>query len=192
MVFTLQDGMPLDISGASTGAAVGRPDRIPGVSSTVPADLQHWYDGKTSVILPCGMKVTPAAHTFLKYNACAFTGETLATPNGSLVPNLYWDGNSAMTVGTLRGPGRFNLDLNLRRTWTIHERFTLEVAADANNLDNHTEFNGNYSGSLGNTNVVNNPGAGLVPGMGTASAYGTLGMGTFDPRQIVMHTRVTF
>jgi trimeric autotransporter adhesin len=197
-VVTLQSGMPFAISGASTGSpvggasAVGRPDRVPGVSLTVPSNLQHWYDGKTTVTLPCGMQVTPAVNTFLKYNACAFSGETLTTPNGSIVPNMYWMGNSALTIGDLRGPGRFNVDLSLRRTFAIREWVKLEIAADATNAFNHTEYNGNYSGGLGSTNLVNQPSRGLIPGLGTSTTFGTLGLGTFDPRQVVMNVRVTF
>jgi trimeric autotransporter adhesin len=191
-VVTLHSGMPFAISGASTGAALGRPNRISGVSLTVPSELQHWYDGKTTVTLPCGMKVTPTVYTFLKYNACAFSGETLTTPNGSIVPNLYWAGNSALTIGDLRGPGRFNVDLSLRRTFQIRERVKLEVAADATNALNHTEYSGNYAGALGNTNLVDKASSGLIPGLGTSNTYGTRGLGTFDPRQIVMNVRLIF
>jgi hypothetical protein len=74
----------------------------------------------------------------------------------------------------------------------------VEVAAEASNLLNHTEFNGSgnpstsFVGSLGSPNLVNNPGAGLIPGLGTSSTFGTMGVGTFDPRQITMHARVVF
>jgi hypothetical protein len=191
-VITIQSGMPFVISGASSGAMVARPDRIPGVSLTVPSNLQHWYNGKTAVTLPCGMVVTPPKNTFLKYNACAFTGETLTTPNGKIVPNQFWVGNSAATIGDFRGPGRFNVDMSLRREFPIRERLRLEVAAEASNLFNHTELSSNFNGSLGNTNLVNNPGAGLIPGLGTSSSFGTIGVNAFDPRQITMHVRLQF
>jgi len=191
-VVILQSGMPFLVSGASTGAMVGRPDRLAGVPLTVPANLQHWYDGKTKVTLPCGLVVTPAKNTFLKYNECAFSGEVLTAPNGSLVPNQFWVGNSDPTIGGLRGPGRFNVDLSLRRTFPITERFRLQLAADATNLLNHTELSGNFSGGLGNTNLSNNPAAGLIPGLGTSATFGTVGVGAFDPRQITMHLRIQF
>ncbi|HEX3878864.1 MAG TPA: TonB-dependent receptor [Bryobacteraceae bacterium] len=191
-VVTLQSGMPFVISGDSTGAMVARPNRIPGVSLTVPAALQHWYNGTTSVVLPCGIKLQPAKNTFLKYNPCAFQGETLTTPNGSIVPNEYWVGNSDPTIGDFRGPGRINVDLSLRRIFVIRERLKLELAADATNLLNSAEYNGNFNGNLGNTNLTNNPAAGLTPGYGNSSTFGTLGLGTFDPRQITMHLRVQF
>jgi hypothetical protein len=40
----------------------------------------------------------------------------------------------------MRGPGRFNIDLSLRRTFQIRERSMLEFAANATNLLNHTQF----------------------------------------------------
>ncbi len=191
-VITAQSGMPFDVSGASTGAMVARPDRIPGVSLTVPEELQHWYDGKTKVTLPCGLVVTPGKNTFLKYNACAFQGEVLTAPNGNFIANQFWVGNSAGTIGGLRGPGRFNVDLSLRRTFAVRERIKLQISADASNLLNHAELSGNFNGGLGNTNLTNNPAAGLIPGLGNSATFGTVGVGSFDPRQVTMHLRVIF
>jgi hypothetical protein len=191
-VVSAQSGMPFYVSGACTGAAACRPDRVPGVSVTVPSALQHWYNGTTSVTLPCGITVTPPANTFLKYDACAFTGETLTTPNGSTVPNLYWIGNSAQTIGNMVGPDHFNVDISLRKAITITERVRLEIGADATNAFNHAEFSGNYNGNLGSTNLVNRPAAGLLAGYGTSNSFGTLSNVTFDPRQYVIHARVTF
>jgi hypothetical protein len=186
-VITVNSGFPFVVSGANSGAMSSAVNEIPGVSLTVPADLQHWYDGKTSVTLPCGLKMTPAKNTFLKYNACAFQGEVLTAPNGATIANQYWVGNSNQTNGVLRGPDRFNVDLSLRRTFAVRENIRLQIAADATNVLNHTEYNGNFNGSLGCT-VLSGP----TTGYGTSTTYGTLGVGTFDPRQVTMHVRVTF
>jgi trimeric autotransporter adhesin len=195
-VIVAQSGLPFTISMSNAGNITSRIDRVPGQSLQVPQALQHWYNGSTTVTLPCGKTVTPQKNSYLKYNACAFTGETLTTPNGSIVPNQYWNGDAAQTSGYVRGPSRFNVDFTLRRTFSVTERFKLEVAAEASNLLNHTEFNGSnntsFVGSLGSPNLVNNAGAGLIPGLGTSSTYGTMGVGTFDPRQITMHARVVF
>src|SRR5580698_3071900 len=195
-VIVAQSGLPFTISMSNAGNITSRIDRVPGQSLQVPQALQHWYNGSTTVTLPCGKTVTPQKNSYLKYNACAFTGETLTTPNGSIVPNLYWNGDAAQTSGYVRGPSRFNVDFTLRRTFPITERFKLEVAGEASNLLNHTEFNGanntGFVGSLGSPNLVNNAGAGLIPGLGTSSTFGTMGVGTFDPRQITMHARVVF
>jgi hypothetical protein len=63
-----------------------------------------------------------------------------------------------------QGPGRINVALSLRRSLSIRERLKLQIAADASNLLNSTEYNGNYNGGLGSTNLSNNPSAGLTPG----------------------------
>jgi hypothetical protein len=77
--------------------------------------------------------------------------------------------------------------MSLRRTFAIREQVRLEISADATNVLNHTEYNGNFTGGLGST-VLSGPTAGY----GTSTTFGTLGVGTFDPRQVTMHLRVTF
>jgi hypothetical protein len=191
-VLTLQSGMPFVVSGANSGSLTGAVNRVPGVSLTVPSNLQHWYNGSTTVTLPCGLKVTPPNHTFLKYNACAFQGETVTTPNGSIVANQFWIGDANQTNGDLRGPDRFNIDFSLRRTFSIKERLKFEISANATNLLNHSELSASYNGALGNTNTVNNPSGGLIPGYGTGGTFGTLAQTTFDPRQIMMQARIIF
>ena len=191
-VISLQSGMPFAISGASDGAMVARPDRVPGQALEVPKELQRWYDGATSVTLPCGRVVTPTRNTFLKYNACAFRGEVVQMPNGSYQPDQFWVGNSAQNIGNLRGPGRFNVDMSLRRTFQISERVSLNIVADATNLSNSTQLNGNYNGALGGTNLVSNPSRGLVPGLGLSDTFGTIGIGRFDPRQVTMRALIRF
>jgi hypothetical protein len=191
-VVVAQGGFPASITGASNGSILNRPNRIRGVPVEAPASLQHWYNGKTSVTLPCGMIVTPPANTFLKYNACAFGGQTVTTPNGGVVPDVYWIGSEQPTDGDIRGPGRFNIDLTLRKNIKLTERFNLEIAANATNLLNSTELNSQYTGSLGNTSVVTNPKLGLIPGEGTNNAYGTITNATYDPRQITFDAVIRF
>jgi trimeric autotransporter adhesin len=186
-VIIVNSGFPFVVSGANTGAISGAVNQINGVSVTAPDNLQRWYDGKTTVTLPCGLNVTPAKNTFLKYNACAFQGEVLTAPNGSTIANQYWEGFSNQTNGFLRGPDRFNVDLSLRRTFAIRERVKLQIAADATNVLNHTEYSGNFAGGLGNT-ILSGP----TTGYGNSTTFGTFGVGAFDPRQITMHARVTF
>jgi trimeric autotransporter adhesin len=191
-VFILQSGMPLTVSGASDGASVSRPNRVAGVPVELPAELQHWYNGTTAVTLPCGRVVTPTKNTFLKYSSCALQGATVRTPNGSTVPEVYWAGNAALTYGDMRGPGRVNLDLSLRRRFVIREGLSLELSADASNVLNHTQLSGSYNGAMGSTNLVTNAAKGLLPGMGTSDTYGTIGVGTFDPRQVTMRLQFRF
>jgi hypothetical protein len=195
-VWVWQSGFPFGPAGLSDGAAYGQPNRIAGVPIQVPKSLQHWYNGSTSVTLPCGRVVTPPANTFLIYNLCAFDGDVVSTPNGSVVPDIYWYGDAAPTYGDMRGPGRFNVDMSLRRTFRIRESMNFQLGVDATNLLNHTEYvsipGPTIQSYLGNTNTVTNSSVGLAPGQGTNSAYGTMGVSSFDPREIVVNLRLQF
>ncbi|HXA52318.1 MAG TPA: TonB-dependent receptor [Candidatus Acidoferrum sp.] len=191
-VITAQAGMPIIISGASDGSLVGRPHRIAGADLEVPKSLQKWYDGVTQVTLPCGRTIVPAKNTFLKYNACAFDGPTILAPNGKYISDVYFVGPAAQDYGDFRGPGRFNIDMSLRRTFRVREHMSLNLNVDATNLLNSAQYSGAYNGGLGNTNLVDNPAKGLKVGMGTNDTFGTIGLGTFDPRQVTMRLLLRF
>jgi len=191
-VFTVQGGMPFILSGASTGALVGRPNRIPGVDLEVPKELQRWYDGVTQVTLPCGRVITPGRNTFLKYNACAFEGQVVQAPNGNFIADQFWVGQTAQNIGDMRGPGRVNVDMSIRRTFKFTEKVAMYLYADATNLLNNAQYSGNYNGALGGTNLNTNAARGLKPGMGSSDTFGTIGLGTFDPRQITFRLMVRF
>jgi hypothetical protein len=92
----------------------------------------------------------------------------------------------------MRTPGRTNFDLSLRRTFRIRESLTLNVNADATNLLNSAQYSGAYAGGLGATNLVDNPARGLKVGMGSTDTFGTIGLGTFDPRQVTLRLLVRF
>ena len=195
--WTWQQGMPFSLSGANSGAALGRPDRVQGAALEVPKELQHWYDGKTKVTLPDGRVIQPTKNTFLKYYEGAWAGRVIQMSNGSYQPDVYWWGTAAQTFDQMRGPGRFNIDLSLRRTFRLHERLDLEFAANATNLLNNTQLAANYSGALGSTNTAVNAASGLQPGMGAnGNSFGTLSLAStgsvYDPRQIVMSLRLRF
>lgn len=192
-VVLIQDGYPLYMSMSSDDAINNRSfDRNPNQPLLVPKVLQHVYDGATSVTLPCGTTITPPKYDFLKYNLCAFQGETLTGANGNIIPNIYWEGNAENTNGNIRLPGKTNVDFGIRRTFPIRERFSLEIAAEISNLFNHPEFNQSPGGSMGNMNLITNLSKGLIPGIGSSSSFGASGPGTYDPRQVVMHAYVRF
>ena len=179
-----QTGFPLAITGASDGAALQRPDRVEGVDLVLPENLWGWYDGRTQVTLPSGRIITPPARTYLKYNPDAFAGRVVTTPNGRIVADQFWYGNAAITYDEIRTDNRFNIDMSIRREFALPNALRLELAADAMNILNHTQFSGSYTGALGGTVTTANPALGLVPGMGNSNSYGTRGMGTYNPRQI--------
>ena len=192
-----QEGFPFSLNGANSGAALGRPDQVQGVPLEVPKELQHWYDGNTKVTLPDGRVIQPAKNTYLKYYEGAWSGRVLPVSNGSYVPDVFWYGTAAQTFDQMRGPGRFNIDLSLRRTFKIRERMNLEFAANATNLVNNTQLAANYSGALGSTNTAVNAASGLKAGMGAnGNTFGVLTLvstaSVFDPRQVVMNLRLRF
>jgi trimeric autotransporter adhesin len=191
-VVQAQSGEPFYLSMEGDGAITSRVDRNPGQPLQVPKALQHWYDGGTTVTLPCGATVTPPAYSYLKYNLCAFQGETMTGANGSIIPNLYWIGNQPQTQGYLRLPRRTNVDASIRRTFPIYERLNLVIAFEASNVLNHTELNSQPGSDLGSMGLVDNRMNGLVPGIGTSSSYGSIGNSTYDPRQITFHAIIQF
>jgi hypothetical protein len=195
-VFSWQVGIPLSPTGLNGGSLNGRPDRntAPNEPLVLPQNLQGWYNGKTSVTLPDGRTYTPCAQCYLKYNPDAFVGETLTTANGGHQANVYWWGTNAIDYGNLRGPGRNNLDLTLSRDFRIRERYNLSFMANVTNALNHTQFRpGSYSMGLGNIQVTDIAAQGVTAGESqNASTYGSHNMNTFDPRQIILETRLRF
>jgi len=187
-----QSGFPIGVSGASTGAALARPNRVDGVALELPSNLQGWYDGRTQVTLPSGRIMTPPANTYLRYNPDAFSGRVVTTPSGRIVADQFWFGTAAITYDDFRTDSRFNIDLSIRRTIHLYRSVSLEVGADAMNVLNHTQFNGSYVGNLGATNLTVNPAVGLVPGMASANNFGTRNMNTFNPRQIMLRAMLRF
>jgi hypothetical protein len=187
-----QTGSPLAITGAADGAALQRPDRVEGVDLVLPENLWGWYDGVTQVTLPSGRIITPPARTYLKYNPDAFAGRVVTTPNGRIVADQFWYGNAALTYGDIRTDNRFNIDMSIRREFALPNALRLELGADAMNILNHTQFSGSYTGALGGTVTTANPALGLVPGMGNSNSYGTRGMATYNPRQIMLRATLRF
>jgi hypothetical protein len=162
------------------------------VDLLLPENLWGWYDGKTQVTLPSGRIITPPVRTYLKYNPDAFAGRVATTPNGSVVADQFWYGNAAITYNDLRTDNRFNIDMSIRREFGLPHAMRVELAADAMNVLNHTQFSGSYTGALGGTVTTANPALGLVPGMGNSNSYGTRGMATYNPRQIQLRATLRF
>jgi hypothetical protein len=187
-----QQGTPIPIAGLTDGAVLARPDRLAGVPVEVPKELQRWYDGRTSVTLPNGRVVTPLRNTFLRYYSGAFQGRVVNTGGGRTVVDQFWYGTGAAVYNDIRTPGRFNIDMSLRRVFQVREGIRLEIAADAMNLANSTQLSGGYNGNLGATNVATNAANGLKPGMAGSATYGAIGTATFNPRQMMMRAIVRF
>jgi hypothetical protein len=191
-VATFQAGEPLLITGASSGSLNGRPNRVSGAPVEVPKELQHWYNGKTTVTLPDGRKITPCAYCFLKYNPDAFQGNVFTTPNGSVVNDIYWWGNAAQRYGDIRGAGLNNWNISLERTFQVNERLSVDFSAQFTNAFNHTQFKPAMTMALGNQSVQLNSPLGIEPGQGQSSNFGTRGNATYDPRQVELLLKVRF
>ncbi len=86
--------------------------------------------------------------------------------------------------------------MSIRREFGLPNGLRIEVGADAMNILNHTQFTGQNPGgwttNLGGTVTTADPTLGLVPGMGNANNYGTRGMGTYNPRQIMLRAALRF
>jgi hypothetical protein len=70
-------------------------------------------------------------------------------------PVPAWAGGANNGFGNARkdiviGPGRFNFDTSLYKTFKIHESTNFEFRAESFNTFNHTEFN-NIGSSFGNS-----------------------------------------
>lgn len=186
-VVTLQSGMPW---GPSCGTMNGRCNIVPGESVEVPKALQHWYDGKTSVTLPDGRSITPAAYTYLKWNPDLFSQPTVQFPNGTTGVDQYTWGSTSGYLGWLRTPGFYNVNLTVNRMFKFTERFQLEFLAEATNLLNKNNIQ---------PSAINN---GVSPatiadattkiGQNTNVNFGTLGMNFLDPRQVTLSLRLRF
>jgi hypothetical protein len=196
-VLLWQSGFPISISGAADGSINGYPDRIPGVPVEVPKEFQRWYNGTTSISLPCGSNsvprtFTPARNTFLKFNPCAFTGRVVQLANGTYRADQFWYGYSANNFGDIRTSPWFNIDLTVRRTFRFHERYRFELSANAANVLNHTEFRGSASLGLGATTVADNLTTGLLRGYGNNSGFGAYNATTFAPRAVTINLKLSF
>jgi hypothetical protein len=193
-----QSGFVYPLTNGGTNTINSLPDRVPGVPLEVPRELQRWYDGKTTVTLPSGRRVTPCNGCFLKYNIDAFAGRIVTTPNGAVVPDLFWYGTSAATFGNVRSNSFWNLNMSLEKSFTVWEKYAISVAAQATNLFNNTQFKPGLNMSFGATvlpaTVAANPTLNLKVGqlLDTANTFGAYTQNTYDPRQLEFVVRVRF
>jgi hypothetical protein len=84
---------------------------------------------------------TKAGQTVTWFNPSAFSAPACQTG-----PDCY--GNAPFDA--IRGPGRNNFDLSLKKNFAFTERFKMEFRADAFNAWNHTQFSGDANnGGIG-------------------------------------------
>ncbi len=155
-IFTYIGGNPLAIiQGTCSGNSVGEqcmPVLTPGF--TGPARQNGgWGHGATRDNLSYMQYINPAAFTL------SGTGCQAPCP----LSNPYVIGNAARTAPYgLRGPGNYDTDASLRRTFDLWNKENVKFVLEANvfNLDNHVWFGStstNASGGLGQTFSTNAP-----------------------------------
>lgn len=191
-VWMYQKGTPIVVTGASNGSLNGRPHALPGVPRVLPKELQGWYDGTTTITLPSGRQIRPNAFSYLKYNPDAFAGQTVVTANGSVQRDVFWWGTAAFTYDDLRNEPLNNINLSIQRSFSIRERFRLDLQAHANNFLNHTQFSPSYQTSVGATAVKTDLANGQLIGAGQNAGFGAHGTSTYDARQIQIVLRLVF
>ena len=188
-VVTLQSGEPW---GPNCGGMNGRCNIVPGEPILVPKNLQHWYDGFTSVTLPDGRTITPSAFTYLLYNPDRYTAPVVQFPNGTYSEDQYFYGQTAMYPNGLRTPGLANVNLAISREIRIRESLRLEFAAQATNAFNRSNFQ--QQAMIGGGGVVTqaDPSTNTTVGMNNNISVGSLGNSFYDPRQITLSLYLKF
>jgi hypothetical protein len=125
-IFQAYSGSPLAITAASCGtnpaAAVCMPSYNPSYSGNARINGTKWGQGVTRTT----------------YNKISYIDS-----NAFKTTPAYTFGNTARTAPyNLNGPGNYNLDVSLRRSFGLHltESARLNLQADLYNVTNHTQF----------------------------------------------------
>jgi len=201
-VLVAQSGQPQQgFLGPQAGSLTGVRDRLPGVPIEVPKELQRWYTSpnpaERTVTLPSGRQVIVCRNCFLKYSSDAVRGRVVQFPNGTIGLDPYWFGTASMRYNDVRGFGRFNVNMSVQKEFALREKLRLQFSAEASNVLNSTQFRPNVSGVASTGGTFTNLTAaqraqGIQPGMIQNENFGTIDMGTFDPRQIELRIRIFF
>jgi hypothetical protein len=112
--------------------------------------------------------------SYPKTVASWFNTSAFSAPSCLTGPDCY--GN--LGFDAIRGPGRNNFDLSLKKAFAFTERFKMEFRADAFNAWNHTQFHGDD----------NNGGIGLNVGSGN---FGQV-TSAFDGRQFQLGLKLMY
>ena len=202
---TYNTGSPIGLSsGISTISTAGAYPNIVGAlpksSGTITkvaaingvAQFPNYFNGYTTAldtasfaaVSPACAPVAPATTT----TACnslftSYTNRALLDPNGNVIavnPNPGQVGS--LGPNTLRGPGFFDLDMNMVKRFKITETKNFEFRVDAINILNHPNFSGPNTSinSIGTFGQITSLAAGLNTG-------GNGGM-----RSFLVNTRINF
>ncbi len=185
---TVQSGQPWGPN--CSGTMNGRCNVVSGEPVQVPKSLQKWYDGATSVTLPDGRTITPPAYSFLKWNPDRFTQPVVQFPNGSYGIDQYTSGTTSMTEGDLRSPIFSNTNISVIRKFTLGERVSMNLHADATNAFNRSNIQP-YAVNTSVGSILAASGSAKV-GQNSNTASGTMGQNFAEPRQLTLTLRLDF
>ena len=143
-------GLRSSLAGWSPSGRPQHPDRVAGMSlSPAAKDRFHWVSGSA---FTC-----PGDPSWTLGTPCT-TGSGFdknGNPNGPVPLPIGRFGNSQ--VGSVQGPGLFNLSAGISKTFTITERLKVEAEGTFTNVLNHT--------NLGDPNMnLSSPSFGLISG----------------------------
>jgi hypothetical protein len=136
-IIQMNSGSPLAITESSSSTCTAT---NPATGTCMPSYSPTWIQGASPKIHDWGHGVTAATASTTTYiNSAAFAH--ISATSTAAAP-LF--GNLARTAPDgLYGPGNYDVDLSLRRTFGLHlEGFKLLLEGDLYNLTNHTQFGG--------------------------------------------------
>ena len=118
-------------------------------------------------------------------------GASVNTPCFS--ESQFASGAAVTTFGTIprnsfRGPGYFNTDLGLKKTFHFHERLAFTVGANAYNILNHV----NYANPISNLASSSNFGSIVSAVQPPTSPYGSFAAAATDARIVQVMGKITF
>jgi hypothetical protein len=194
-IMNFSTGVPLTIqaTGVNTITNVAaRPTQVGAIPSdmgkiTKLANGVNYFSGFTQVPDPSFAGVSPACNG--STTACnglfsAYSNQAIQGPNGQIILVNPQPGQiGTYGLATLRGPSRFDLDMNLIKRFRITETKQFEFRVDAVNVLNHPNFGSptlNMNGAAGTFGRISSLASGLNTG-------GNGGM-----RSFVLNTRINF
>jgi Carboxypeptidase regulatory-like domain len=141
------------------------------------APLNLGVSGTTAASIIGNTSMRPNVNGSISYPKTVgqwFNPSVFSAPACVTGPDCY--GN--LGFDAIRGPGRNNFDLSLKKNFAFTERFRMEFRVDAFNAFNHTQFKGDANNG----------------GIGTSLGSGNFGQVTsaFDGRQLQLGLKLSF
>ena len=139
-IFNMSTGAPLSVNSRNSINRTGTPDIVgafPRKGKVNWGDPFGQYFDQTYTRVPDpGCPVAPAGSTDAYYNLCQNTA--LADANGNIVLRNAAPGQlGTLGLNPLYGPGRWEVDANIQKTFKTSESTRVTIRVDSNNVFNH-------------------------------------------------------